>query len=251
VKRKKGARKLRIKKNWYKPAGARVNKILDDFQLNIERIHESFLRNMHPLLQQDGLTISCKQGCTHCCQCAFVCTFLEGLCIARHLLVRGEDLEALWPTLRQHENMQKKAGAPKWFKLGISCLFLKDGQCDIYSVRPLNCRTHYAVSDPELCNSGEGNAKILATEAVMDLRTAVAKGSTQRLVGRDDLLVATLPGAVNLGIHALTTGKYDMRGQTLEGEALEAFKKDWQDTSADVTREAEEESQKEKKDDGP
>lgn len=234
--------------SWYKPAGAKVNKIIDDFEQNLATIHESFRRNMRPLLQRDGLAIACKPGCAHCCQCAFVCTLFEGLSIGRYLLSKKVDLEALWEPLRQQERMQQKLGAPKWFKLGIDCVFLKGGMCDIYPVRPLNCRTHYAVSEPDLCRmSGEGGAQILASARAMDLRVAIAKGATRRLLGHDRFLVAVLPGVVNLGIHALTTGDYEMKGQTLEGEALKAFKKDWEGPSADVAREAES-SQKESKD---
>lgn len=239
----KRRRKQQVKQGWYKPAGAKVNKIIDDFEQNLATIHESFRRNMQPLLEQDGLAITCKPGCTHCCQCAFVCTLFEGLSIGRYLLNKKADLEALWAPLRQQERMQQKLGAPKWFKLGIHCVFLKDGMCDIYPVRPLNCRAHYAVSDPDLCRvSGEGGAQILASARAMDLRVAVAKGATQRLLGHDNFLVAVLPGVVNLGLHALTTGDYEMRGQTLEGDALKAFRKDWEDTSADVARESEEAS---------
>jgi Fe-S-cluster containining protein len=236
------------RRGWYKPAGEKVNKLLDDFELSLARIHTSFLSNMAPVLKEHGQAITCQPGCTHCCKCAFICTFLEGLSIARFLLAfKSPDWQGMWQELREHELRQRELGAPGWFELEIDCLFLREGRCTIYPVRPLNCRTHYAVSDPELCKPPRGDfegpqqpAQILNTEAVMDLRTELVKGYTMRLLGKDTFLVATLPGAVNLGFHALTTDDYEMEGQKLEGEDLESFKKSWQDTSSDVVRESEE-----------
>ena len=214
------------RRGWYRPAGDKVNTLLDTWQRELEIIADSFLRHFKANLPK-GASISCKPGCSYCCQAAFICTSLEGLLIARHLLSfwSGKDLTELRDKLEEHQIEQEELGAAGWFEKKEACPFLSDSHCLVYKVRPLNCRTCWAIGDPILCD--EGRAPI-ANDAVAE-RLRIERGQLlmKRLVGRPNVVTATLPGAVSLGMQSLVSGDYDVRGAPLEGEAKEAFVQKW------------------------
>ena len=64
--------------------------------------------------------MECKEGCDACCQLSSV-TYLEGRMITDHLKSSRHNID---------RNSQGK------------CIFLTDGLCSIYPVRPIICRTH-------------------------------------------------------------------------------------------------------------
>ena len=240
MKKRRNKTRRSTKRGWYKPAGPKINNLLDEWELSLTRIHESFDRFIQESLKEDNLTITCKPGCSHCCRYAFICTLLEGLSIGRHLLAFHADrVEPLRRQLRDYDTNQQNMSAAKWAAANIDCLFLVDNKCSVYHLRPLNCRTHYAVTEPSLCQVA-GEARVVDHNVATDMRVQLAKGYIKRLIGRDEYLVSTLPGAVSAGINALLTDDYNVRGEQLEGEALDQFREDWEDSALDVIQAAEE-----------
>lgn len=90
---------------------------------------------------------TCKKGCNFCChqnvdasidEAALIVDYCQenGITIDKHALRRRLSIPFLEVPLSQFS----------------ACVFLKDGQCSIYPVRPLNCRTYFAQFDPLMCN---------------------------------------------------------------------------------------------------
>ena len=73
----------------------------------------------------------CREGCDDCCRQQLTVFPVEAVAIRAHL-------EALGPSRR--DNLAERARALDPGR--ESCVFLTDGRCDIYPVRPLICRTH-------------------------------------------------------------------------------------------------------------
>lgn len=105
------------------------------------------------IIAKSGAVPSCGKGCAHCCSLLCTCTFVESLLIAETLIEKGE-LEELLPRLREAAKATDYPGVNtgSYFSKNIPCVFLKDGACSIYEIRPSACRFHFAISPPEQCS---------------------------------------------------------------------------------------------------
>lgn len=122
-----------LQANFYKgldpkaPPRARLNRIL--------RAADKYLAAILPYT-------ACTHNCSYCCNMAVTMTSTEaeliGKFIGRKVTIpaRRTDIMA---------NQKKYSGVP--------CLFLKDGRCSVYEVRPLACRVHVNMADtPDVCD---------------------------------------------------------------------------------------------------
>lgn len=62
----------------------------------------------------------------------------------------AEQAQKYRQTQAQYTN--KYTGQLAWKKKGEDCVFLKDKSCSIYSVRPLACRSFFALTPAAMCN---------------------------------------------------------------------------------------------------
>lgn len=91
----------------------------------------------------------CRRGCSYCCNQAVPISEHEADNIAAFTGRPRRELGA-GPTNREtldrmRSNQQRYSAKP--------CTFLRDGECTIYEVRPMNCRTHISVAaTPEPCD---------------------------------------------------------------------------------------------------
>lgn len=96
------------------------------------------------------IPLACKPGCDHCCYIEVGISVPEAFMIADHLIrtLTAEELASLKVKLREF----KAAVGGRRSKTGqrpmLPCVFLKDHQCSIYSVRPLTCRKFASYSEP-------------------------------------------------------------------------------------------------------
>jgi Fe-S-cluster containining protein len=218
-------RRTRTKRGWYKPAGERMNRLLDVFQDKLQQLGNQFLQEAEDWLAGEKLQLSCKRGCNYCCRCAFVCSLPEGMLIARYLLVFHADLlPELTPRLFVQESMQEELGADGWWQEQEDCALLRDVDCLVYPVRPANCRAHLAITDPELCRAGK--AKILDPDKAMQARDKLATAFVKALTGQERMVAAVLPCAIGRGLNSMMTGKVSL-GAPLSDDALEQFRKKW------------------------
>lgn len=103
----------------------------------------------------------CQKGCNSCC----------------HIDVGVTELEAQYI----ERNAGKRMRAPTKLTSGYGktktpCPFLVNGQCSIYDVGPLACRTHFAIDDPRFC------AEIDTFHITYDARGNPVLGNLARLL---------------------------------------------------------------------
>lgn len=118
---------------------------------------------------------TCKPGCNACCNLPASMSLPEGIAIAEYLMnlpgwtQRRAALERacryqvnLMASLELWHEENRKA----FFSRSLACVFLRDGMCSIYPVRPSVCRVHYAVTPPENCKLGAADPVV----ATIDFR---------------------------------------------------------------------------------
>lgn len=89
--------------------------------------------------------MSCRRGCSFCCHQTIFISPLEAKIIKDHG-VKPEKIR-----LRRQKG--KDVNTIKW--KDRACPFLsREGECKIYAVRPLVCRTHNSIEDPKYCHQG-------------------------------------------------------------------------------------------------
>lgn len=100
-------------------------------------------------IQAERVTgVSCKKGCHLCCRINVTIWKDEAALIAEYC--REHDISIP----RAYLEEQLKYG---WKEVAATdvgwCVFLKNGECSIYPVRPLGCRKYHVSSPPELCDT--------------------------------------------------------------------------------------------------
>ena len=217
------------RRHWYKPAEEKVNRLLDEFQEGLDRVEKRFHGFVQKEAGRKGMHISCREGCTHCCRYAFICTFPEGMLSARHMLVWWHEaiVSAVEGRLEWCREKQEEKGSTGWFAMKEQCAFLNKGtgQCTIYSVRPGNCRFHLAVSEPALCENGE-SAAIANAQKASELRSRMSEEFMKVLTSEPHLIMATLPRAVLIGLQALRAGRYILECKSKE-ESKQIYEEKW------------------------
>lgn len=101
--------------------------------------------------------VSCKKGCNHCCHLCVYVSPDEITTIIDYCEKNGIEID--W----DRANNQKDFTANNWFKRPLEesrCLFLKDGSCSIYPVRPMACRKYHVISEPHLCDTSTGAHRV-------------------------------------------------------------------------------------------
>ena len=92
--------------------------------------------------------ISCKQGCHFCCRQNVNIFEDEAATIAE--FCQEEEI----PIPQEYLKEQLKHEWREIAKMEVGwCVFLKEGKCSIYPVRPIGCRNYHVVSPPELCDT--------------------------------------------------------------------------------------------------
>ena len=109
-------------------------------------IDKSVTKNLSQPFQK---TISCKKGCSYCCEQLVAVSVDE----AQYILdmARENKIHIDWKKARD----QASRGIDSWIDRGKekrTCVFLKDGACSIYEVRPGTCRNYHAYSPPDQCD---------------------------------------------------------------------------------------------------
>lgn len=132
----------------------------------------------HAAIVTDAATrmgVTCKEGCSHCCKLPATATVPELVPVVEYLINRCDWLRRK-PALERDLNKQlaefaaidilDKQAREAFFRRQLPCVFLKDGRCEIYPVRPAVCRYHMVVSPPENCALGAADP----VTSIVDLR---------------------------------------------------------------------------------
>jgi hypothetical protein len=107
-----------------------------------ERITAAASRLTEGMLSRSPERVACRSGCDHCCHQSVAVTLPEALAIVAHLREAWTSDELLLFTARLAERVERTRGtsADERFSPELPCLFLREGSCSIYEVRPLVCR---------------------------------------------------------------------------------------------------------------
>jgi Fe-S-cluster containining protein len=86
--------------------------------------------------------VACKAGCDHCCHQMVGVTAPEALTIFDHLQKTRApaELESITQRIAAAHEQRKALSSDERFSPDHPCVFLVEGHCSIYEVRPLSCR---------------------------------------------------------------------------------------------------------------
>lgn len=148
----------------------------------VGRIHESVdayhAEHMDP-------RVTCREGCAHCCETVVFADSAEGLYIVAN---EAEAVRRAMPRIVEQERILDRTFTPseiaalpyagetsspelvdvgaRYRDLRMKCAFLDDSdRCSIYASRPLACRTHFSLEEPERCAIRHGTQRIWNTPA--------------------------------------------------------------------------------------
>ncbi len=95
----------------------------------------------------------CRKGCFGCCMQKVSAAELETEVIAKRI-AEGKVSVNMDTLIKQAAVGDYDAGEyqTRLGKQNAVCVFLSNGECSIYDIRPIMCRTYHVVSDPKHCD---------------------------------------------------------------------------------------------------
>ena len=96
--------------------------------------------------------ITCEAGCNNCCHMHVNCTSPE----AKIVLDKAKELGLKLDETRLKQQFILGQGNDQYDKMDASlrqCVFLIDGKCSVYDVRPFACRLLQSVTERSICSS--------------------------------------------------------------------------------------------------
>jgi Fe-S-cluster containining protein len=127
-------------------------------------------------LIEQGDSVSCVKGCSHCCHYLVGVTAAEAFCLYREILempdaqqvaIISESINAAQaiaakglPDMKAAESDDGlRSELSRWYgELDISCPALRGDVCSMYQQRPLACRQCLATSQPDRCKADSAQA---------------------------------------------------------------------------------------------
>jgi Fe-S-cluster containining protein len=117
--------------------------------------------------------ITCRKGCSFCCNIEVSCTNVEADAIMTYCQVNNIPVDQDRLQLHSSLSMEERP-----VHNDSACVFLVEETktCRIYPVRPLMCRKYFATTDPALCNPKIPLAlrKSIGLHLVMDMELITA-----------------------------------------------------------------------------
>jgi Fe-S-cluster containining protein len=119
-----------------------------------------------------GERISCAKGCAYCCHINVDINLLEAMVIVHYCNAMGIDID--YSYLKQQGKLHGHDKERAMSQTHSACVFLKNNECSIYPVRPINCRKYLVGTDPKLCDATTDTQEV----GVMTIRDieAIASG---------------------------------------------------------------------------
>lgn len=150
---------------------------------------EMFVRSWVTDYTSSGGTIFCGKGCRNCCSLAVHTGFVEALAVARHLN-EGQARAVETYAAKLLDLVQGVRELPDYLRLHRQemgfCPLLNDaGECSVYPVRPLTCRSLISTRESKWC--GVDFARVPPAE-----RDAFIAGLDRKVVAFPSHYVAVL-----------------------------------------------------------
>lgn len=125
--------------------------------------------------------IACCEGCSWCCYQTVLVSAPETFRLARFIRTEFsmEDVERVLARLRKLDSETRGATSTLRDRLRLSCAFLVDNRCSVYSARPLGC-AEFTSFDVKACERaqryGFDKVEIIHEKARMIMFTSVQQG---------------------------------------------------------------------------
>lgn len=150
---------------------------------------EMFVRSWVDDYRSGGGAVFCGKGCSNCCSLAVHTGFVEALAVARRL-DEGQRQKVEAYAVKLRELVQEVRELPNYLRLHRKemggCPLLNDsGDCSVYAVRPLTCRSLISTKESQWC--GADFSKIAPAE-----RDAFVAGLDRKVVAFPSQYVAVL-----------------------------------------------------------
>lgn len=138
-----------------------VDRVIEEFEDIVRQISplkelpaEERLREMFEALdtlvaEYKHPETKCRKGCSACCYQRVAISEVEAEVLSKR--ISKEDIPALKKQAQAAHNSEVVYNK-QLTRDEARCVFLKNGECSVYDVRPMMCRTYHAVSDPALCD---------------------------------------------------------------------------------------------------
>lgn len=121
--------------------------IREDLQEDKMAAVREVMEAMDRTIKEGNRENSCKKGCNFCCRINVDVMPEEAEVIAEYC--RENDIPISKDYLKKQMKIRKEEIG---FSSVAACVFLKDGECSIYPVRPLACRKYLVATPPEDCD---------------------------------------------------------------------------------------------------
>lgn len=113
---------------------------------------EEFIKDFNEVFDdavaKDQTLTSCTKGCHLCCRQSVNVYTSEAAVIGAYCKENGIEIS------KEYLKKQLMFGWKEIAKKDCGwCVFLKNGECSIYPVRPIACRNHFVISPPHLCDT--------------------------------------------------------------------------------------------------
>lgn len=165
----------------FKAAGKNNETLL----LLVENLYRYGEKRVDAIEREKGIQgkIACKKGCDHCCYAQVSLTppeaFLIVQCIKNTYSLKKRDalMKRVTGNLRLTQDKSIDERIDVWQQ--TPCIFLENGACSIYNVRPLICRAWHSLSADQCLkafHSGDKNAEIDSTPYRNAIYGAIREG---------------------------------------------------------------------------
>lgn len=176
----------------------------------------NFYRRLDELSQPFDAGLACTVGCNYCCHYHVLVTPVEVFAIVEHLRLQGDSVVAKTIDDLRIYLSHVSGLTPLEHKLtNIPCVFLQEGLCSIYAIRPIACRGHHSASLNFCKRSFE--------DPISDKKA---------LRGYDRSVVSTAFDNLSLAIQhksGLDSSKYEFHAATFEALTDSSSLKRWKD----------------------
>jgi len=184
----------------------------DELIDELEKFYENIDIGLKIRLPTLNKPVSCD-SCTRpgCCYQKVMISFHEALPIVRYLKEQNRDTPELRAKLREFGDAMEGSAPDDWMEGARPCVFLGDNRCSIYEKRPIHCRVHLVVSDPERCQPEANGSKIEHVNVNMLLEQMVPRSrQIHKALGLKEnnkrIMMGVLPRVLLIALEALDLG---------------------------------------------
>lgn len=122
-------------------------------QIAVNQGHEAAIKFLHDAIdavmdEERVPSITCRKGCSFCCHINVTLFEWEAEYISQYC--RHNNIAISQNYLKKQLSVHAQKISYTEFS---ACVFLKDNICSIYSARPVACRMHMVMTEPQLCDT--------------------------------------------------------------------------------------------------